>query len=72
MGLFDDSFGSLMKRTLPLSCPFCGSVAYLDKKRRKKYPYAVICGNVNCCCRTARWNTADGAIRAWNRRIGQE
>lgn len=54
-------------------CPFCGGSAYLfEAKKHKKFPYYVKCATLTCSCRTERWNTATGAIKAWNRRAANE
>lgn len=66
--MFDEIIEATRKKVIPQTCPFCGDVAYIDKKNRKKFRYVVQCSNGSCGCRTARWTTAEGAIRAWNRR----
>ena len=51
-------------------CPFCGSVAMLQKrKKHKDFPYRVKCSNINCGCKTTNWNNAWGAINSWNSRM---
>jgi len=56
-----------MKELKP--CPFCGGIPMLEKKRKhKKFPYRVVCTNLYCTNRTNLWNTAEGAVNAWNRR----
>lgn len=49
-------------------CPFCGSVPYLKKTKHKEFRWAVKCSNINCGCKTERWNGPEGAIKSWNRR----
>lgn len=50
-------------------CPFCGSVAFLQKRNKyKSFPYRVKCANINCGNRTGNWNSVNGAVKAWNRR----
>lgn len=50
-------------------CPFCGSVAFLQKRKKyKSFPYRVKCANINCGNKTGNWNNVDGAVKAWNRR----
>ena len=60
---------ALGPKQTPAPCPFCGSSAKVKTRRKKKrFPYYVQCGNEFCGCRTDRWNTKLGAIAAWNRR----
>lgn len=50
-------------------CPFCGSNAVLVKKNKHKtFPWRVECMNINCACRTVRWNNPAGAASSWNKR----
>ena len=54
-------------------CPFCGNNALLvENKKHKAFPYHVRCKSIKCGNKTARWNTEDGAIAAWNRRVDKD
>lgn len=66
--MFEDIVNSIAGVTVPKKCPHCGAAADVKKTKHKRFPYYVYCGN--CGCRTARWNTYTGAVRAWNRRAG--
>lgn len=61
------------------ACPFCGALAGVETIKRRKafsklrYPYNTHFFYVRCkWCRvsTAVYETAAGAIEAWNRRVG--
>ena len=66
--MFEDIINSLTSMTVPDKCPHCGAGAVVKKTKHKRFPYYVYCCNASCACRTARWTTYAGAIKAWNRR----
>ena len=54
-------------------CPFCGGIAEVrhvlgeyDQKKGKYLGYFVIC--TNCLTSGDNYDSADNAVRAWNRR----
>lgn len=66
--MFEEIANSLASMTVPDKCPHCGAGAAVKKTKHKRFPYYVYCSNASCACRTARWNTYTGAVKAWNRR----
>ena len=55
-----------------MPCPFCGSDAIIVEVEEKPYPYRVQCLDSNCACRTDNFTKYEGAIRSWNKRVGEE
>lgn len=53
-------------------CPFCGSDAIIVEVEGKSYPYKVQCLNDDCACKTDNFTKCEGAIKSWNKRVGEE
>ena len=54
-------------------CPFCGSIAVLDKFDNGKCDmYQVVCSNPKCEAETISSNKPEDVITIWNRRINEE
>jgi len=53
-------------------CPFCDGDAIIIEVEEKSYPYRVQCLNSKCSCRTDNFTNYEGAIKSWNRRVGEE
>ena len=54
-------------------CPFCGSVAVLDKFDNGECDmYQVVCSNPKCEAETISSNKPEEVITIWNRRINEE
>jgi len=54
-------------------CPFCGSVAVLDKFDNGECDmYQVVCSNPKCGAETISSNKPEDVITIWNRRINEE
>lgn len=55
-------------------CPFCGKAGNIEKKEYRMLGNVFIphCSNGSCLLFTARkeYKTEEGAIKAWNRRMG--
>ena len=53
-------------------CPFCGSEAELHTDPEDEF-WEVDCLNIDCIlCKTRYYATKQEAIKAWNRRIGDD
>ena len=54
-------------------CPFCGSLAVLDKFDNGECDmYQVVCSNPKCQAETVSSNNAEDVITIWNRRINEK
>ena len=53
-------------------CPFCGGDAIVVKVEGRPYPYRVQCFDSICACRTDNFTNYEGAIKSWNKRVGEE
>lgn len=55
------------------NCPFCGSIAVLDKFDNGECDmYQVVCSNPKCGAETIDSNKPEDVITIWNRRINEE